>query len=79
MGNIACMNMARYFPKAVATHLNQLYSNPEFKNFAEFSTGATRIKETLTSKLEELSYALKIGLISENEYNNKRSEILSDY
>jgi hypothetical protein len=76
-GNVACQNMALYFPKAVSQHLNQLYNDPIFNSYLKVSK--TNITPNLSSKLKELEKAFQEGLITEGEFNLKRGEILNNY
>lgn len=75
-GDTACNNMARYFPKAVAAHLNQLYNTHLFKNP---QATAESSKLSLTEKLAELKRALDAGLIQPDEFEAKRKAVLADY
>jgi hypothetical protein len=71
----ACNNMAIYFQKAVSAHLRQLYASPVFKAaIGERGMGAqVGDEKTRMSSLQEL---LSEGLITEDEYNQKRKAII---
>lgn len=78
MGDIACRNMASYFPKAVAKHLNELYREPAFRALVKNDSGQVN-QVNLTARLKELQNALDEGLINEEEFKTKRDEIIKQY
>jgi hypothetical protein len=78
-GDVACRNMAAYFPKAVAKHLNELYREPTFRSLVKIEGEKKINKNNLTTRRRELQNALKEGLINEEEYKIKRDEIISQY
>lgn len=79
MGDVACRNMASYFPKAVAKHLSELYREPHFKSLIKLENDNISKQGNLSARLNELQNALNEGLISEEEYKSKREESIKQY
>lgn len=78
IAHVACDNMGLNFPKALSQHLNQFYHSSIFLAAAgekQTNKGA----ESLSAKLENLKKAFQDGLISEEEYNAKRNQLIKDY
>jgi hypothetical protein len=69
--------MALYFRKAVAEHLRQLYTRSEFK----VALGLTEKSNNLSSvqdRLRKLKQLYQDGIITEEEYNQKRQAVLNE-
>lgn len=73
----ACNNMALYFQKAVATHLKQLYANPDFRA-AIGQIGLEGPSSDRKHRLQQLQELMNGGLITEEEYKEKRKKILNE-
>ncbi len=73
----ACKNMARYFRKAVAEHLRQLYMKPQFKVAIGFTEETKRTSSEL-DRFQKLRQLYENGLITEKEYNQKRKALLNE-
>lgn len=71
----ACNNMALYFPKAVAAHLNQLYSS---HLFSATNLPAETLDSSLTHRLTELERAHAEGLITVEELERGRRRAIED-
>src|SRR3989344_938089 len=75
LGTKACNNMAQYFQKAVAEHLRQLYSKPEFRAAIDYGQ-ETPNSSTEEVRLQKLKKPYTDGLITEKEFNHKRQQII---
>lgn len=73
----ACNNVARYFTKAVETHLAQLYQDPSFKDALGAIEKSVKSDVTIEDKLRQLNKLHSDGLISDEEYANKKQELLN--
>ncbi|GMQ48486.1 SHOCT domain-containing protein [Vibrio sp. 10N] len=76
MADKACRNMGVYFPKAVAMHLQQLIASPEFNRFV--SVYNQNEHQRFAEKLEILNKAFHNGVITEQEFEDKRAKLISD-
>ena len=78
VGNVACQNIAANFPNAAAKHFLEFYKSKVFSVAAgEVVTPATAVD--LDVKLGKLKKALQDGLITEEEFKAKRSQIIREY
>ena len=72
----ACNNIALYFRKAVEVHLSDLYSNPTFQDELGFFTSKENAPSDIESRLLELKQLREADLISEEEFNRKKAQML---
>lgn len=73
----ACNNLALYFPKAVSQHLGELYDNPDFKAIVgETDVGSAEDGQARLRKLQQL---FNENLITGQEYQDKKREILNTF
>ena len=69
--------MALYFRKAVAEHLHQLYTKSEFKVAVGLNEKSKYIS-SVQDRLRKLKQLYQHGLITEEEYNQKRKSVLNE-
>lgn len=72
----ACNNVARYFSKAVETHLSQLFNDPVFQTVTGYSGGKSQSETNVVDKLRQLDQLRQEGLISEADYIRKKKELI---
>jgi hypothetical protein len=77
MADKACRNMGVYFPKAVAMHLKQLITTPEFNQFS--SVYSQSEQQIFAKKLEMLNEDFHNGLITQQELIEKREKLLANF
>jgi len=73
----ACNNMARYFRKAVAEHLRKLYMKPEFRAAIGF-TEKSQPPSSDQNRFQQLRQLYEDGLITQEEYKQKRESLLNE-
>ena len=72
----ACNNIALYFKKAVEGHLSELYNNPTFQDELGFFTSKENAPSDIESRLLKLKQLREADLISEEEFNRKKAQML---
>jgi hypothetical protein len=80
VGHQACTNIAQYLPKAVAVHLAQLYNSAAFvKALRPRAVPTASDGESLANRLHQLQQARKKGLLTEDEYQAKRKQVIGSF
>lgn len=77
LGSKACNNMAQYFRNAVAEHLRQLYAKPEFKEAIGFTEKSKHLASD-QERFQKLKQLYENGVITEEEYAQKRKALLEE-
>ncbi len=78
MGDVACRNMASNFPAAAAQHFSEFYKSNAFVE-AVGQRKNLMSNEELDAKLGKLKKAFQDGLITEDEFKAKRSQIIQEF
>jgi len=72
----ACNYIALYFKKAVEAHLSELYNDQVFQSEVGYVAATNNMAPTIENRLRELKRLYESGLITEDEFNRKKAQLI---